>query len=247
MKRKGKKSGRAGGGEASGNEAAVIEAPPEAPPEPPPAPVEPPEELSASEEPDVESVEPEPLPATEAYDPPIDPLNDFFVGDRERADLGESYVGEIVDTAGQRAVVQELLAFWCADEQYGIDISEIQEIIKVPYITDVPRAPSSVLGVISLRGVIVPIVDLREVLRLEKRELGRDNRIIVLRADGDPVGLLVDRVTHVVRIDAESIEPPPAMGGLSRADLVTGVGRTGDQILIVLDARALWAVMEQAA
>lgn len=242
-KRRNNRRGR-GAAEPAEGEALVAEAEaPSAPPEP----VRAAEPAAASSLPELGGAESDEMPATFAYEAPADPLAEFFVAATERANLGESYVGEIVDSSAQRAQVKELLGFWCADEQYGLDIAEIQEIIKVPVITEVPRSPESVLGVISLRGVIVPIVDLREVLQLEKREVARDSRIVVLRGDGDPVGLLVDRVSHVVRIDAESIEPTPALGAISRADLVTGVGRVGDEILIVLDARSLWTVMDQVA
>jgi purine-binding chemotaxis protein CheW len=104
-----------------------------------------------------------------------------------------------------------------------------------------------VVGIISLRGTIVPVLDLRQVLRLEQRPASRQSRILVLRADGDPVGLLVDRVTSVVRLEDDAIEPTPRAMQRGESELLRGVGRLAGRLIIILDTNAVLGVMERAA
>jgi len=176
-----------------------------------------------------------------------DPLAEFFVSQGEREVVTQSFATDGTTSTAARTIV-ELLAFWVADEEYAIDIVEIQEIIKVPLITELPRAHATVLGIISLRGTIVPVLDLRKVLRLEERAVGRPARILVVRAGDEPVGLLVDRVTSVVRFEADKIEPTPrTMRRQTTDELVRGVGRVGTRLIIVLDVNSVVNVMDSAA
>lgn len=177
-----------------------------------------------------------------------DPLADFFVTNEERGRAGNDIAGEQhrAATRAARSMV-ELLSFWVADEEYALEIVEIQEIIKLPIVTEVPRAHHSVIGIISLRGTIVPVVDLRTILHLEQRPVSRQSRILVLQADGDPVGLLVDRVTSVVRLEGESIEATPRAMQREASDLIRGVGRVNGRLIIILDASAVMTVVESAA
>ncbi len=139
------------------------------------------------------------------------------------------------------------MAFWVADEQYGVNIDDLQEVIKLPEITSVPRVAEAVLGIFSLRGTIVPLLDLRLVLNLDARELTKQARILVVRADGDWVGLVVDRVVGVVRIEAEQIEVPPFRAEEGTADQIEGVGRVDDQMIIVLGVGAVIKTMESSS
>ena len=107
-----------------------------------------------------------------------DSFSGFFLGDREHRELVQSYLAEEIEHAAAHGDRLELLAFWVADEQYALDINEIREIIKVPAITEVPRVGRNILGIVSLRGTIVPILDLRRVLDLETRPLERRARVI---------------------------------------------------------------------
>lgn len=177
-----------------------------------------------------------------------DPLIDFLVGAEEQQDIAASYDTQAAYTGTTRLGTEtaELLAFWLGDEEYAIDILEIQELIKLPVVTHVPRAGEGVLGIISLRGTIVPIVDLAVMLKLDKRPISRSTRVVVLRADGDPVGLVVDRVTSVVRLDREKIEPVPRAMQTDVGDLLAGVGRVDDRMLIVLDLASILSALENA-
>ena len=175
-----------------------------------------------------------------------DSLEDFFVRAEERQGIELSFASPGATARAGRDMV-ELLAFWVADEEYALPIVEIQEIIKLPVITEVPRTPSAVMGIISLRGTIVPVLDLRQVLRLDARVETRQSRILVLRANGDPVGLLVDRVTSVVRLDNEAIEATPRAMLRQENELLRGVGRLGGRLIIILDINAVLGVLQSAA
>jgi purine-binding chemotaxis protein CheW len=179
----------------------------------------------------------------EAYDP----LDAFFVSDEERRRIAQSFSGEGTVSSPSSHDMVELLAFWVADEEYALHIVEIQEIIKVPGVTELPRAHAAVLGIISLRGTIVPVLDLRHILRLEARPITRQARILVVRTNDDPVGLLVDRVTSVARLEADKVEATPRTMQRQTSELVRGVGRVGTRLLIVLDINAVMDAMENPA
>ncbi|MBC7792220.1 MAG: purine-binding chemotaxis protein CheW [Clostridia bacterium] len=174
-----------------------------------------------------------------------DQLIDFFVGAEEQRSIASSYDSQsFVGAPRLGGETAELLAFWLGDEEYAIDILEIQELIKLPLVTPVPRARDGVLGIISLRGTIVPVLDLSVMLALDKRPVSRSSRVVVLRAGGDPVGLVVDRVTSVVRFDREKIEPVPRAMQSDVGDMLAGVGRVNERMLIVLDLPSILTSLE---
>ncbi|MBT6179753.1 MAG: chemotaxis protein CheW, partial [Deltaproteobacteria bacterium] len=92
---------------------------------------------------------------------------------------------------------------------------------------------------------VVPILDLRIVLKLDKQEVTRASRVLVLRADDEPVGILVDRVTSVVRLERTQIEPKPQTMRLEAGDVIRGVGRIGERVLIILDGDSVVSVLER--
>lgn len=123
------------------------------------------------------------------------------------------------------------------DEVYGVDILSIREIIKLREITEVPRAPRFLLGVVTVRGLVLPVVDLRLRLRLEARPLGRAARILVVMHKGERYGLLVDEVRGVVRFADAQIEPPPPSLAPSEAPFLAGIGRypeDGEERMVIL-------------
>lgn len=129
----------------------------------------------------------------------------------------------------------EWLTFSLGKEEYALDIAGVSEIIKLREITDIPRVPEFILGIISLRGIIIPVFDLKKRLKLGDGELTPASRIIVCQQGERAAGLLVDSITQVVRISDGGIEPPPAvLSGLDR-DLIEGVGRIQGRMLILLD------------
>ena len=173
-----------------------------------------------------------------------EPLSEFFVSANEHREIVRSLEEDSGDSSWLRREL-ELLGFWLADEQYAIDIEAIQEITKLPTITEVPRVSPSVLGIMSLRGRIVPVIDMRRVLRVDRRDLTRDARVVVLRGGGEPVGLLVDRVTSVLRLDQETLESPSTLS-YHQSDLLAGIGRVNDAIVVVLDAESVVKSLETA-
>jgi len=137
----------------------------------------------------------------------------------------------------------ELLGFMLSDEQYALDILEIKEIVRLHAITPVPRSPHWLKGIVTLRGVIVPIFDLRSRLGLAEIEHGPDTRIVVVYRGEEFAGLIVDRITQVMRLPVESIEPPPQTIGQVEAEYLRGVARFRDQLVILLNlARVVEAV-----
>lgn len=129
----------------------------------------------------------------------------------------------------------ELLCFKVATEEYAISIMDIKEIIKPREVTEVPRVPEFVRGILSLRGIIIPIFDMRLRLGLPEGERSERERIIVVKRQGGFCGILVDQVVQVVRIAEESVEAAPVvLEGIDR-DFVQGIGRVSGRMLILLD------------
>jgi purine-binding chemotaxis protein CheW len=134
---------------------------------------------------------------------------------------------------------QEFLCFRVASEQYAINIMEIKEIIKPREITEVPRSPQFIAGIISLRGLIIPVFDLRERLQLVPSGQTGKERIVVLCRGEELFGVQVDEVQQVVRIAESAIElPPSVLEGIDR-DFVQGIGRTGGDMIILLNLASI--------
>jgi len=142
--------------------------------------------------------------------------------------------------AGDRGPVREFLVFLLAGEPYGVELTRIKEILSPPPITEVPRAPREVVGVCSVRGLLVTVLDLRRKLRLVERPLTRRARILLATSElGEVIGLLVDEVRQVVRLSESEIEVAAAALGGDVAEHVLGVGRPEGAFLILLDLRAI--------
>jgi purine-binding chemotaxis protein CheW len=129
----------------------------------------------------------------------------------------------------------ELISFRLAQETYAIRLTHVQQIIKLREITLVPRAPEYILGLVSLRGLIIPIFDLRRRLGLATREPTRETRIVVVMQGTKVIGLIVDRIEQVVRLPAGTIEPPPPILGDLEAEYIEGIGRFEGRMLILLN------------
>jgi purine-binding chemotaxis protein CheW len=138
--------------------------------------------------------------------------------------------------AGPGAEAQtELLGFMLSDEEYALDILEVKEIVRLQPITAVPRAAAWLKGIVTLRGLIVPIFDLRSRLGLAEVEHGPDTRIVVVYRGEELAGLIVDRITQVMRLPVEGIEPPPQTIGSVEAEYLRGVVRYRDRLVILLN------------
>ena len=165
----------------------------------------------------------------------FDPLALLIAGrDLSRIDEEvDENAGMMSPAAGEE--FQEFLCFRVSSEIYAINIMEIKEIIKPREATEIPRAPGFVSGVLSLRGIIIPIFNMRLRLGLAEGEKSGRERIIVVKRGDEFIGILVDEVTQVVRISSATIEKPPAvLDGIDR-DFVSGIGRFNSQMLILLN------------
>ncbi len=129
----------------------------------------------------------------------------------------------------------ELLSFRMADEIYAVDLLMIREIIRPTDITQVPRAHHFIKGIISLRGTIIPVFDLRSRLGLREAPLDRSSRILVVHLEKGHVGVIADQVFEVLRVDPSRMEPPPAAASASGASLFKAVCHQKDRMLILLD------------
>lgn len=130
------------------------------------------------------------------------------------------------------------LAFEIGRESYGFPIDPVQEIIPPSHITRVPNAPREVMGILSLRGVVLPILDIGSFLGQTLGPETEDTRIIVVALEDEPAGVMVDRVLHTVAIPADQIEPPPATVADEKG-LISGVHSLQDRLLILLKPEQL--------
>jgi purine-binding chemotaxis protein CheW len=148
--------------------------------------------------------------------------------------------------AGESAAAgAQYLTFICAEEEYGIDILRVQEIKGWSGSTRVPHAHAYVLGVMNLRGVIVPVIDLRVRFGLPSRPFDASTVVIVVRVNGTfggkTVGIVVDAVSEVYTFALDAIKPPPSMGGRVDNVCVSGLASAGDRMVMLLDIDKLTA------
>jgi purine-binding chemotaxis protein CheW len=123
----------------------------------------------------------------------------------------------------------EILTLRVGRELYGVEVPKVREILRMREITEVPRAPAFLLGIVSVRGVIIPVLDLRKRLGMPASPETRETRIVVVGQDGEPFGLLVDEVRAVVRILEDQIEPAQGLIGLAESGFVSGISRVPDE------------------
>ncbi len=133
------------------------------------------------------------------------------------------------------AVGGKFLTFFLGEEEYGLEILKVQEIIGLMSITRVPRTPDFVRGVINLRGKVIPIVDLRKKFRMEPVEDTDQTCIIVVQTHGLQFGVVVDRVSEVVDLEDADIEEAPEFGAEIDTDYILGMGKTGSRVRILVD------------
>lgn len=142
-------------------------------------------------------------------------------------------------TNANNELYEDFLCFTLAGEEYGINIVEIKEIIKVRELTEVPRTPDFIDGVLSLRGVIVPVLDMRKRMEMPAGDPSQHQRIIIVKNGESLTGLRVDRVTGVARITESCRETTPGVLDGTARDFVSGIGRYDASMLILLDIAAV--------
>ncbi len=162
-----------------------------------------------------------------------------------------------MSTAVREAVVEQnsvaevagsmqLVSFRLADEEYGIEITKIREIILMGEITQVPETPHYVKGLINLRSTVIPVVDLRTRFGLPEGELTDESRIMVLHVGAKTIGIIVDAVSEVLRVTQDQIAPPPStVAGLGQ-EYLTGLVKLEERLLIMLEIDTVLGREEEA-
>lgn len=139
------------------------------------------------------------------------------------------------DAAGTMQVV----SFRLANEEYGIEITKVQEIILVGEITKVPQTPKYIKGLINLRSTVIPIVDLRLRFGMPEDAVGDETRIMVMNVAGKTIGIIVDAVSEVLRISRDQIAPPPPTVCCQGREYLTGLAKLEKRLLILLDVERI--------
>ena len=128
-----------------------------------------------------------------------------------------------------------IVGFRIGRESFGVPIALVHEIVRVPEITAMPDAPECVAGVINLRGKIVPVVDLRKRFGEVNVECSKKNRVLVVEIESKLVGLIVDAATEVLKMPEAQIEAPPNVFQQGELNYVTGVGKVGTRLIILIE------------
>jgi len=131
--------------------------------------------------------------------------------------------------------VVQLVSFRLGGEEYGVNIAQVQEIIRMVEITHVPRAPRFMEGVINLRGQLIPIIDLRTRFGMSRIDPTKSTRIVVTEIGNKRVGIVVDSVSEVLNIPIENVEDAPEMVAGVGTEYIQGVGKLGERLIIMLD------------
>ncbi|MGE5353395.1 MAG: chemotaxis protein CheW [Acidobacteriota bacterium] len=131
--------------------------------------------------------------------------------------------------------ILQLVSFKIGNEEFGVDILKVQEIIRMIEITQMPNSPEFVDGVINLRGRVIPVINLRKKLGLKRIEHDRNSRTIVVEICGKTIGFIVDSVSEVLRIPVNITEAPPSIAAGVNSDYITSIARLEDRLLILLD------------
>ena len=129
----------------------------------------------------------------------------------------------------------ELASFYVGEALCGMDILKVQEINKLIEMTRVPQAPQYVLGILNLRGEIVTIIDLGKKLGLKSTEMSDKTRNIIVNSNGEHIGLMVEQISDVIQVEWEKVEAPPANIGEVQGRYFTGVFKTEDSLIGILD------------
>ena len=240
-------------------EAPVMVARPEAKPEPDPEPLpvpvmvekkQPPSEPDPEPKPEpapVSKVEPKPepiVPATleevtaakpvEVLAPP--PTPPAPPAQPEKVAPAQKKKETVLSSQGKdEYTIRKVVVFTLQGQLYGLDIANVESIIKIQPITRVPHARFYVIGVTNLRGEVLPVIDLRVRFGLETTETQKDSRIVVLTIEREKIGVLVDTVTEVLSIALSAIEPPPPLAITSESAFITGIAKVSTNLVTLLD------------
>ncbi len=151
----------------------------------------------------------------------------------------------MTETKQSESQIQQYVSFVLHGEEYGVPILSVHEIIRYTTLTRVPQSPEFIEGVLNLRGQVIPVVNLRDKFGLPEQETDRSTRIMVVEVKGRVIGMVVDEVSEVMQIHSEDISPPPPMGTSVNTDFISGMGKVGDKLMIILDINKILSAEEQ--
>lgn len=140
---------------------------------------------------------------------------------------------------------RQLVVFRLHNEEFGVEITEVREIVKPRHITRLPHVDDYIEGVTNLRGEVIPVICLRKRFGLDPQEETQDTRIMMLEVKDSMVGFIVDAVTETLRLPEDAIEAPPSNIAGLRADYLAGVGKLDDRLLILLKVDKILSSDEQ--
>lgn len=132
------------------------------------------------------------------------------------------------------------VTFNLASETYGVNVMQVQEVLRLADIAPVPGAPEEVMGIINLRGNIVTVIDTRKKMGLDPSVLGDQSRIVIVECNDQRFGLFVDAVTEVVYMAKSEMEPPPPVGGNNTNQYISGVSNKSGRLIIFLDLATIF-------
>ncbi len=138
--------------------------------------------------------------------------------------------------AEQKEKEYQLVVFTLGQEEFGVDISQVREIVRVVQITYLPKAPTFIEGVVNLRGQVLAVIDLSKRIGVPSKERGENTRIIVVEVGENTVGMIVDSVSEVLRLSSEFVEDVPSLVETEVPEhYIRGVGKLKDRLLVLLD------------
>ena len=138
----------------------------------------------------------------------------------------------------------QIVCFKIGHEEYGIDILQVQEILKLPRVTKIPKSIDYIMGVMDLRGKVIPIVDLSKKFKIEAAKVSDSNRAIVVDIGGKQVGLGIDSVSHVIKVNSSDIEPPPPVVKGISGKYIVGIAKLEDGFIVILDISKIFLTEE---
>lgn len=144
-----------------------------------------------------------------------------------------------IEVQAEKAQIRKVISFELDNELYGADIENVGEILKMVRIMPLPNAAEFILGLINLRGDVVPVIDLRALFHLNKREFDEESRIIIVQGDEMRVGIVADQMWELLRLKADSFYPPPKDVGKIDEAYFKAVSEVNDRMLIVLDVNKI--------
>lgn len=140
--------------------------------------------------------------------------------------------------------IREYVIFKLNREFYGIDIMNVENIEKIIPITRVPYTPSYVKGVVNLRGIVIPVIDMRERFGIESRAYTDENRVIIVNVKDYKIGMIVDASSEVLQLNTEDIDNAPSVKGNYNEDFIKQVGKHNGRIIMLIDLEKVLAVDE---